>query len=232
MKPKVVIVIPAYNEETVVGSTVKGVREQLCAPPLVNFDSEVVVIDDGSTDKTFQRAQQAGAIVLRHLYNLGLGAALGTGLNAALRRDATIIVTFDADGQHNSRDLPRIVFPILDNTADVVIGSRLLDSGEMPLDRRVINWGANLITWLLFGVWTTDSQCGLRGFSRQAAEQIQIKTNRMEVSSEIISEVGRLRLRLAEVPIEAIYTEYSRGKGQSNANGWAVLTKLILRKVR
>jgi glycosyltransferase involved in cell wall biosynthesis len=232
MKPRVAVVIPAYNEETTLGSTVRGVKEQLHAPALANFQSEVIVIDDGSTDNTFQRAQQAGAIVLRHFTNLGLGAALGTGFRAALRRNATIIVTFDADGQHNPRDISRIISPILDNTADAVVGSRLLDSSDMPLDRRVINWGANLITWLLFGVWTSDSQSGLRAFNRLAVERIEVKTNRMEVSSEIIAEIGRLRLRFAEVPVEAIYTDYSREKGQSNTNVLAVLAKLILRKAR
>jgi glycosyltransferase involved in cell wall biosynthesis len=232
MKPKVVIVIPAYNEENKVGMTVKGVNEQLRAPPLASFESEVIVIDDGSTDNTFQRAQLAGAIVLRHFVNLGLGAALGTGFSAALRRGATIIVTFDADGQHNPRDIPRIISPILDNTADAAVGSRLQDPSGMPLDRRVINWGANLITWLLFGVWTTDSQSGLRALNRIAVERIQIKTNRMEVSSEIVAEIGQLGLRFAEVPIEAIYTDYSREKGQSNANALSILSKLILRKAR
>jgi glycosyltransferase involved in cell wall biosynthesis len=230
VKRKLIVIVPAYNEEPKIGSTLRAVKEQLAALLLSDIDSEIIVVDDGSQDSTFQEARQVGVVVLRHAINLGLGAALGTGFQAALRRGATVVVTLDADGQHEPQDIPRIVAPVLDGTADVVIGSRLLNPDGMPLDRRVINWGANLITWLLFGVWTTDSQSGLRAFSGRAIQEIDIKTNRMEVSSEIIAEVGRLGLPFAEIPIRPIYTEYSRGKGQSNLNSLAIFAKLIMRK--
>jgi glycosyltransferase involved in cell wall biosynthesis len=232
MKQRVIIVIPAYNEEGSIGETLVGVKEQLSAPPLADFESVVIVVDDGSTDGTRQRALEAGAIVVSHIVNLGLGAALGTGFEAALQHGAAVVVTFDADGQHNPQDLSKIIAPILDDTADAVIGSRLMDPSHMPLDRRVINWGANLFTWLLFGTWTTDSQSGLRAFSRLAIQRMELKTSRMEVSSEIVAEVHRLGLRLAEVPIEVFYTDYSRNKGQSNLDSLTVLSKLILRKLR
>lgn len=232
MESKLVVLIPAYNEQAMIGTVVRSVMEQWKASELADIESEVIVVDDGSKDDTSQEAQRAGAIVLRHAMNCGLGAAIGTGFEAALRRNASIVVTFDADGQHDSQDIPGVISPILDNTADVVIGSRLLDPSGMPPDRQLINWVANVVTWLLFGVWTTDSQSGLRAFSRRAVEQIRIKTNRMEVSSEIIAEVGRLGLRLAEVPIKAIYTTYSREKGQSNTNSFAILSNLLLREMR
>lgn len=230
MKRKLVIVIPAFNEEPTVGATIRSVQEQLAIPPLSDIPSEIIVVDDGSRDRTYREARQRGVIIVRHAVNLGLGAALGTGFKAALLRDATIAVTLDADGQHEPQDIPRLIEPILQNEVEVVIGSRLLNPEGMPLDRRIINWAANLFTFLLFGTWTTDSQSGLRALSRKALEQIEIRTSRMEVSSEIIAEVGRLRLRLAEIPIRPIYTEYSRGKGQSNLNSVSVLAKLLLRK--
>jgi glycosyltransferase involved in cell wall biosynthesis len=229
---KLIVVIPAYNEQPLIGATVRGVIQQLKSLELANFDSEIIVVDDGSKDNTFHEAQQAGCTVLRHVINCGLGAAIRTGFQAALRRGGTVIITLDADGQHNPTDIKKVVAPILNNTAEVVIGSRLLNSNNMPLDRRLINWGANLITWLLFGFWTTDSQSGLRAFSRQAVEKIEIKTNRMEVSSELIAEISRLKLRFAEVPINTIYTTYSRDKGQSNINSFSVFLKLLLRKLR
>jgi hypothetical protein len=145
-------------------------------------------------------------------------------------RHATIVVTLDADGQHEPQDIPRLIEPILAKKADVVIGSRLINPEGMPLDRRILNWAANLFTLILFGVWTTDSQSGLRALSRNALEQIEIRTSRMEVSSEIIAETGRLRLPFVEIPIRSIYTEYSRRKGQSNLNSVSVFAKLLIRR--
>jgi glycosyltransferase involved in cell wall biosynthesis len=230
MAEKLVVVIPAYNEEPKVGSAIRGVQEQLLTPPLSDLQSEIIVIDDGSRDQTFREAKETGVLVLQHAVNLGLGAALGTGFEAARLRDATIVVTLDADGQHEPQDIPRLIEPILTREADLVIGSRLLNPDGMPWDRRIINWGANLFTLVLFGVWTTDSQSGLRALSRKALDMIEIRTNRMEVSSEIIAGAGRARLRLVEIPIRPIYTSYSRGKGQSNSNSISILTKLLLRR--
>jgi glycosyltransferase involved in cell wall biosynthesis len=225
------VIIPAHNEEPVIGSTIAGVQAQLKEPPLVDLASEVVVVDDGSRDHTAQVAEQYGVIVTRHPTNRGLGAALGTGFQAAQQLQATLVVTFDADGQHNPRDLARVLAPLLSENADLVIGSRLLSSNHIPVIRRCVLWTANLVTWLLFGVWVTDSQSGLRALNRRALEQIEIHTERMEVSSEIVAEAKRLRMRIAEVPIEAIYTEYSRRKGQTVWNSFNVGHKLLLRRM-
>ena len=100
----------------------------------------------------------------------------------------------------------------------------------MPFVRKFGNWAFNLITFTLFKVWTTDSQSGMRLFNRKAASSINIKTTRMEVSSEIISEIGRNKLRLTEVPIKAIYTDYSLAHGQSSLNGVKILGKLIMKR--
>ena len=232
VQQKLIVVIPAYNEDPVIASTIAGVRAQLSEPPLNDLPSHVIVIDDGSQDGTYQKAKQEGVTVLRHPSNRGLGAARRTGFEAARHQEATLVVTFDADGQHSPRDLPQVLSPLLDDRADMTIGSRLLSANMIPLSRRVILWGANLLTWLLFGVWTTDSQSGLRALNRRALEQIELRTDRMEVSSEIVAESKRLGLRMAEVPIEAIYTEYSRQKGQTFWDGFSVLYKLILRRAR
>jgi glycosyltransferase involved in cell wall biosynthesis len=226
-RPKLTIVMPAYNEAPVIGrvlgslpSTVEGFDEV-----------EVVVVDDGSTDETGDIARSAGAIVLRHSINRGLGGALGTGLKAALLRGADVIVTFDADGQHRPEDIERLARPILCGDADAVIGSRMHKNRGMPAVRVAINWLANLLTYLLFGVWTSDSQSGLRAFSRPAAEQIRIRTNRMEVSSEFLTEIRQHNLRLVEVDIPPIYTDYSRRKGQDSLNALSIFFKLILRRL-
>ena len=231
MEHRLIVVIPAYNEEPMVGSTVAGVKVQLEQPPLAGLSSEVIVVDDGSSDSTFQIARDTGVTILRHEANLGLGAALRTGLKAALRHEATIAITFDADGQHDPRDIPRIISPLLDNTADAVIGSRLLHATRIPLDRRAVLWGANVLTWLLFGVWTTDSQSGLRALSRRALASIHLCTNRMEVSSEIIAEIGRAGLRFVEVPIKPIYTQYSMGKGQTTWDCLGLASRLVIARL-
>ena len=232
MQHHLMVVIPAYNEEQIIASTVSGVKAQLREPPLACLPSKVIVIDDGSKDSTFQQAKQEGVTVLKHHTNLGLGAALKTGFKVAWRSRATMVVTFDADGQHDPHDIPRLIGPLLDDTADIVVGSRLLNADQVPLDRRVILWSANVLTWLLFGVWTTDSQSGLRALNRQALARVRICTTRMEVSSEIIAQVGRAGLRLAEVPVTPIYTEYSRSKGQRIWNGFNIAYKLFLKRVR
>jgi glycosyltransferase involved in cell wall biosynthesis len=220
----VIIVIPAYNEERSIIAVIRGLKQQGFAT--------LIVVDDGSSDLTSDLARQEGVILLRHILNRGLGGALGTGISAALRLGAELIVTFDADGQHDPNDIGRLLKPIENGEADVVIGSRMLAPIGMPYSRRLANWTANLVTYLLFQVWTTDSQSGLRAFSRQAVTRMQLLTSGMEVSSEIIAETVKNRLKWKEVPVKAIYTDYSLSKGQSFKVGIKTLMRLILAKVR
>ena len=223
---KVSIVIPAYNEASTIGKVVR----QVMSLKLPDIQKEVIVVDDGSCDQTGEIARSNGAIVLRHLINRGLGGALGTGIEAALGWAADVVVTFDADGQHSPDDIKKVIQPVLIDRADVVIGSRMLEAGGMPWARRVANRLANFITWVLLGIQTTDSQSGLRAFSRSAAEQIKITSNYYEVSTEICGEIERYHLRLTEVPIRSIYTEYSLSKGQGIKAGLKTLFRLLLFK--
>jgi len=220
--PRVFVVVPAFNEERTIQSVIDGLRR-------CGFQ-RMLVVDDGSTDQTAMQARLAGAEIVSHLLNRGLGAALGTGIAAALRLGAEVIVTCDADGQHDPVDALRALTPVLQGQADVVIGSRLLGAGHMPWRRRVANGIANVVTLLLFGIWTTDSQSGLRVFSREAARRIELSSDGMEVSSEIAGEIARNGLRCAEIPITSIYTDYSLSKGQGFRMGLRTLGKLILRK--
>lgn len=222
-KNNISIIIPAYNEEKSLGKVISDLKK--------HGYPKIIVVDDGSKDRTYEIAKKAKVDVYRHFLNRGLGGALGTGIEAAIRKKAEYMVTFDADGQHDPKDIARVVKPLASGNADAVVGSRLINPEGMPLIRRIGNLGLNVITWALFGVWTTDSQSGLRAFTLKAAKRLQIKTNRMEVSSEIIKEIGRNRLKFAEVPIKAIYTDYSLEKGQSAWNGIRILLKLILKKM-
>jgi len=222
---KQIIVIPAYNEEATVAQVVRDA---------IRVADAVVVVDDGSRDRTSALAAEAGAIVVRHAVNRGLGGALGTGIAAAVKLGADAVVTMDADGQHRAADAARIFERIGQGDVDFVIGSRMLAGAEgqskMPIHRVLFNAVGNTLTYLLFGVWVTDSQSGLRGLSRTAAEGVDLRTNGMEVSSEFIKEARERRWRKAEIAIPAIYTEYSLSKGQSFLVGVKTAAKLILRR--
>jgi glycosyltransferase involved in cell wall biosynthesis len=222
---KLLIIIPAYNEAPVLGRVIQGVIKRLP-------HAEILVVDDGSVDATAEVAQLAGAEVVRHPLNRGLGGAIGTGLLFAKRNNYDACITFDADGQHIADDLLIMEQMLAAEPVDVVIGSRFLRNNTIPFDRVVLNAGANLLTWLLFGVYSSDSQSGFRGFSRKAIRAIRIKTQRMEASSELFGEIARLNLHYQEIPIRVRYTKYSRLKGQKNSNAWPIFSKLVLRLFR
>lgn len=219
---KLTVVIPAYNESRHLGPVIESVKK---------YTPDIVVVDDGSGDETSEVAQKSGAKVYRHPVNRGLGGALGTGIKAALQDGADIIITMDADGQHDPQEIPELIKPIENNEADVVIGSRFLTSQKnMPLLRRLGIPFFNIVTFLLFGIWTTDSQSGFRAFNRKAAQNLDVFRGGMEISSAILKGIKSHRLNLKEVPITAIYTTYSLSKGQGLCTGFKTLLKLLTLK--
>lgn len=225
---KVAIVIPAFNESAVINKVLKSLPKKLKWAS----ELEVLVIDDGSIDKTYQESLKAHVNVIRHILNRGVGAATKTGLHWARSQNVDIAVTFDADGQHHPEDIEKIIKPIIINKADVVIGSRFRNKQKIPLDRFILNWFANLATFFLFGVFSTDSQSGLRAFSKEALEKIDFKADRMDFSSEILLEAKKNRLKIKEVPIKAVYTAYSRIKGQKNINALPVFARFLIKLLR
>ena len=205
---RVFVVIAAYEEGEKIGEVVESVRRVY---------PDVVVVDDGSKDGTMGAARGAGAHVLRHGLNRGQGAALQTGITYALRRGATHIVTFDADGQHQTSDIEAMLAPIRECACEVTLGSRFLgEAVDMPLGRRLV---LRLAIWFgaaFSGVVLTDAHNGFRAFSREAAQRIEITLDRMAHASEIIDQIKEHRLSYQEVPVRIVYTEYSLGKGQSS----------------
>lgn len=224
MPNKLAIVIPAYNEATVISQTIRAVRRVASKLPLPLV---VVVVDDGSIDQTKHIAAKYADVVLSHGHNCGLGASLTTGIEYAKRHHLSYVITYDADGQHTPEDIVRC-FQALAAGYDVVIGSRFLGTHEqMPSLRRYILWLSNFITFLFFGIWTTDSQSGFRGLGSPAIQKLHLVSNRMEVSSEFFAEIKRLKLKTTEIPIHIRYTKYSLSKGQGNTAGFGVLLKLL-----
>src|SRR3989338_1290449 len=173
-KGSVFLVIPAYDEAESVGKVLSSLKK-------AGF-SRIIVVDDGSKDATAEVARNGGAVTISHIVNRGLGGALGTGIQAALRLGAEYIVTCDADGQHAPEDVEKVALSLSSGEADAVIGSRMLSPDGMPFYRRVGNFCLNIATFILFGVWVTDSQSGLRGFTASAAGKLDLEADRMEVS--------------------------------------------------
>jgi len=216
------IIIPAYNEAEMIQQTLK---------PLLEYGCRVVVVDDGSTDGTGAQLGALPVTVIRHIVNLGQGAALQTGMTYALSQGAGVIVHFDADGQHNHRDIQRLVQPVLAGQADVALGSRFLnkeDTREIPLLKRFLLRLATLFTVVVSGIRLTDTHNGFRAFSRAAAQRIDIRENGMAHASEIIHKIARAKLSYVEVPVHVLYTDYSRRKGQSVLNSVNIVCDFII----
>ena len=211
----VFIVVPAYNE----ARSIKEVLGEIRA-----VYPNVVVIDDGSTDGTYEAACQKAAYVLRHVVNRGQGAALQTGIEFALARGARFIVSFDADGQHCVEDVEALLAPIRRGDCDITLGSRFLgENVDMPASRRVILRLGVLFTRIVSRVKVTDTHNGLRAFSRRAAKRINITLDRMAHASELVDQISRSGLPFREVPVRIRYTDYSLGKGQSGRNAIRIL---------
>lgn len=224
MGEKIVVVIAAYNEESMIDKVIKDLRK--------NGYKNIVVVDDGSSDKTFDVASKQGVNVLRHTINRGQGAALKTGIDFALAKGADILVTFDADGQHQAKEIEKMVKPIIKKEVDVTLGSRFLrDGSNVPLLRKLYLKIGVLVLFLMYGIKLTDSHNGFRAMSRHAAQTIEIKSDKMEHASEIPEQIRKKRLKYKEVPVTIKYTDYSTKHGQRSSNAFNIGIKMVLRKL-
>lgn len=217
------IVIAAYFEE----NSIRTVLDDLQRNGYFN----IVVVDDGSTDKTSEIAKRKDATVLHHVMNRGQGAALQTGITYALSQGAQFIVTFDADGQHQASDIQKLLQPLVVGEADVCLGSRFLGTAsEVPLIRKVLLKCGVVLMYLMYGIKLTDSHNGLRAFTRSAAEKIKITTDRMEHASQILEEIMENKLRYREIPVTIKYTAYSLKHGQSSLNAVNIAYQMLKNK--
>lgn len=216
-------VIPAFNEEQNLAAVLTAVK------PLVK---QVVVVDDGSTDRTSAIARSAGVTVLHHLINRGQGAALKTGTQFALSAGADIIVHFDADGQFLPSQIKTVVAPIIAGDADMVFGSRFLSpvatAPKMPAQKKYLIMPlARLFNKIFLKVKLTDPQSGFRAFSRQAAKSIDWQQDGMAHCSEILFAAANAKLKIKEVPITVIYNHF----GQRLNGGVRIVKDLLLARL-
>lgn len=216
------VVVPVYREAKVIGAVVDGLLAQF---------SQVYCVDDGSPDGSGQIAQRHGARVVHHPLNLGQGAALQTGMAAALRNPAIrYVVTFDGDGQHTVTDALAMVQRLRSGDVDVVFGSRFLDERtELTVAKRLVLRAAVGYTNVITGLRLTDAHNGLRAFTRDVAASIDLVHDGMAHATEIVSQISKGKWRYAELPVHIVYTDYSRAKGQSLWNSVNILFDLIVR---
>jgi len=195
---KVTVILPAFNEEVSIGSVVLITKQ---------FVDSVIVVDDGSSDRTAEVAREAGAEVIVHETNKGKGGALKTGFAAVSRLGADVIVTMDSDGQHNPSDIPKLVAPIVSGEADIVNGSRYLNgkSTDTPAYRRVGQSVLDKATSMNAGISVTDSQSGFRAFAASTVNVFRFRANGMDIESEMLADAGKARLRIKEVEIGVRY---------------------------
>jgi len=198
--PFIVAGIPAYNEAENIKLVILGVKDHV---------NEVIVCDDGSLDSTGVIATQSGVNVITHERNMGYGKAIQSIFNMAKKLGADILVTIDADGQHNPNDLPKLVEHLMNSDADIVIGSRFVSGGdsETPYWRKM---GIKFLTGIAAnGLKITDGQSGFRVYNRKAIESLILTEDGMGVSSEILLKSKELNFNIAEFPVKIIYNKHS-----------------------
>jgi glycosyltransferase involved in cell wall biosynthesis len=222
------VIIPAYNEGSVIGNVLDDIEKSL---KKAGLNATVIVVNDGSKDDTAQVVKKRkNVLLITHVLNSGAGAASRTGLHYARDNGFDCAVTMDADGQHASSDVINVLKELGNGKAQLVIGSRLTDNKGMIWYRKLGNYGLSIFTFILFGSTVRDSQSGLRGYSRKALETIDWHSNNFTFNSELMWRARQQHLTIKEIPIKAIYTDYSLAKGQSNWNAVPIFRQLIKRR--
>lgn len=218
--PKISIIIPTWNEE-------KNIANVLSS--LIEKHENIIIVDDGSSDKTVEIAKQFPVTILSHIINRGQGASLQTGNEYAISRGADIIVHFDGDGQFLIKEIDDLINPIINENYDIVFGSRFMEKeSKIPwFKKNVLFKMGKIINRIFFNIKTTDPQSGFRAMTRNTAEKIKIEHDQMAHCSEILHKSFKYKLKIKEVPMTVIYNEF----GQNLSGGVTIIKDLIIKKI-
>ena len=214
-------IVPIYNEATVIED---------CIADLRTIFPNILVIDDGSTDDSASKAKKSGAQVIRHSLNVGQGLAISTGFKWVQGQNKfKNIVTFDGDGQHVAHDALRLVEELENSSLDIVFGSRFLgyEKSNTPAMKRIILKIVTKITNFLTGIKLSDAHNGLRALTVEASKVVELTQAGMAHASQMISLTRQANLKYHEIPVNVLYTPYSREKGQSMLNSVNIVADLV-----
>lgn len=214
------LIVPCFNEGTVIEEVLASARETF---------PNIVAVDDGSADDSAAAIHRAGAHLVRHPVNLGQGAAIQTGVEyARAQPGARYFVTFDADGQHQVKDVQAMVGRLRSEPIDIIVGTRFGrprgEDDQVPLIKRLVLRTVVLLSPRTRRLGLTDAHNGLRVFNRHVAEELNLRMNGMSHASEFVELMDSHGWRVAEQPVDILYTEYSMSKGQSLLNGINILS--------
>ncbi|RUQ13804.1 glycosyltransferase family 2 protein [Corynebacterium genitalium] len=220
------LIVPCYNEGTVIFDVLTNARETL---------PNIVGVNDGSADDSAAQIRAAGAHLVDHPVNLGQGAAIQTGVEyARAQPGAKYFVTFDADGQHQVKDVMRMIERLRTEPLDIIVGTRFAgqENSQVPWIKRAVLKTVVMLSPRTKRLGLTDAHNGLRAFNRRVAEEMNIRMNGMSHASEIVSMIDKHGWRVDEEPVDILYTEYSMSKGQSLINGVNILADgLVARRL-
>ena len=220
------LIVPCYNEGTVIFDVLTHARETF---------PNIVGVNDGSADNSAEQIRAAGAHLVDHPVNLGQGAAIQTGVEYARKQPgAEYFVTFDADGQHQVKDVMRMIERLRTEPLDIIVGTRFAgqENSQVPWIKRAVLKTVVMLSPRTKKLGLTDAHNGLRAFNRKVAEEMNIRMNGMSHASEIVSMIEKHGWRVDEEPVDILYTEYSMSKGQSLINGVNILADgLVARRL-
>ncbi len=216
----ITVVVPAHNEEDRIGEVLKDLKKTKLP---------TIVIDDGSTDRTYQIAKKYKTTVLRHKVNLGKGAAMKTGCEAAFSMGAEAVILMDSDGQHKVEDLSHFIDALEKDRFDVVFGSRNLSHG-VPLVRYMGNKVASILISLLFGIYISDLICGYKGLTKKTYKKLDWESTGYGVETEMAIKTGKYGLKHCEVPVQTVY--YDNVKGVTILDAFNILFDVIRWRVK
>ena len=228
MSSRTLIAMPAYNEGKVIQGTLREIKKE--AQKHMNWD--ILVVNDSSKDNTSTQAQKEDVLVVDLPVNRGAGGATATIIKYAKNHQYDQVVLIDADGQHNPKEIKKLLHELEKGKHDVIIGSRTIENNKnMPTKKKIANFVGSGLTYIFFGRFVWDSQSGFKAMNKKAIDNVTITFDRYEFCSEVIGECHRHKLNVKEVPIDTIYTDHSmsKGHGQNIFNGFVMLFRFMIK---